>query len=170
MATTYEPIATTTLGSATASITFSSIPATYTDLRLVFVGIESGVTQVSKRIYFNGDTGSNYSATKLLGNGTAAASANNTSDAGLRFASDQVGDASGTIPVFTTFDIFSYAGSTYKTTLIATSSDQNGSGYVQRTAGLWSNTAAITTIRLGFNTGATWAAGSIATLYGIKNA
>jgi hypothetical protein len=170
MPATYEPIATTTLGSAAASITFSSIPATYTDISIVFVGIESGVTQISKRIYFNGDTGTNYSATKLGGQGSSAYSANNTNDGGLRFASDQNGDASGTIPVFTTFDIFSYAGSTNKTTLIATSSDQNGSGYVQRTVGLWRNTAAITEIRFGFNSAATWAAGTTATLYGIKNA
>ena len=72
MPTTYEPIATTTLGSAAASITFSSIPATYTDLRVVFNGT---VTEVGETLYyrFNSDGASNYSITQVYGaSGTAA--------------------------------------------------------------------------------------------------
>ena len=49
MATTYEPIATTTLGSAAASITFSSIAGTYTDLRLVL----SLIPATGTRPYYN---------------------------------------------------------------------------------------------------------------------
>jgi len=158
-------IATTTLSSASANITFSSIPATYTDLRLIVTGTES--TTISKRIQFNSDTGTNYSYTRINGNGTTAASQRGTSEGtGIRYASDQYGD-SASIPMFTAFDIFSYAGSTYKTILAATSSDQNGGGYVQRTVGLWRSTSAITTVSLVFASGATWDAGSTATLYGI---
>jgi hypothetical protein len=58
MATTYEPIATTTLGTAAASITFSSIPATYTDLRLVVMCKLLAHQLLMFR--FNSDTGSNY--------------------------------------------------------------------------------------------------------------
>jgi hypothetical protein len=169
MATTYEKIATTTLGSASATITLSSIPATYTDLRLVFVGVELEATSISKRIFFNGSTAANYSVTKLGGNGSSAYSARQSNESGMRFASDQNGD-DATIPVFSIFDIFSYAGSTFKTVLITTSSDQNGAGYVQRTVGLWSQTTAINSLTLGFLNSSTWATGSSVTLYGIKAA
>ena len=62
MASTYEPIATTTLGSAASSITFSSIPATYTDLRLVLVHTPSASTG-NAQMQFNSDTATNYSYT-----------------------------------------------------------------------------------------------------------
>ena len=60
-------IATQTLGSATASITFSSIPSTYTDLRIVFSG--TGATVLNLKVRFNGDSASNYSQTNLQGLG-----------------------------------------------------------------------------------------------------
>jgi len=66
-------------------------------------------------------------------------------------------------------DIFSYAGSTFKTGLMETSADLNGSGQVIRSVGLWQNTAAITSIKLEVQTH-NWNIGTIATLYGIKNA
>lgn len=169
MPATYERIAATTLSSPSATITLSSIPATYTDLRLVFVGIELEASSISKRIFFNGNTAANYSVTKLGGNGSSGYSARQSNESGMRFASDQIADGA-TIPVFSTFDIFSYAGSTLKSVLITTSSDQNAAGYVQRTVGLWSRTEAITSLTLGFLNSSTWASGSSVVLYGIKAA
>jgi hypothetical protein len=165
---TYEPITTTTLSSAAATITLSSIPATYTDLRIVFFGIELENSTISKRIRFNGDTGTNYSNLKMGGNGSTVYSNFQANEAGIRFASDQVAD--GTNRTLSTFDIFSYAGSTHKTTLISTASDQNGAGYVQRTAGLYRSTSAITSITFFFLNSSTWATGTSVTIYGIKNA
>jgi hypothetical protein len=70
---TYEAIATQTLGSAAASVTFSSIPGTYTDLVLVVAGtLTTGTENIVMQ--FNGDTGSNYSVTSLLGDGSTASS------------------------------------------------------------------------------------------------
>jgi len=161
MAATYEPIATTTLGSAAATITFSSIPATYTDLRLVLVG-NNGVGSNSTYLRFNSDTGSNYSRTKLEGDGSAAASGRNTSGTYII-----VGDNRTTIGL-QTMDIFSYAGSTNKTVLCSTANDTNGAGTINVTVGLWRNTSAITTIVLSIAD--PFSAGTTATLYGILKA
>ena len=166
MASTYEPIATNTLGSAASSITFSSIAATYTDLRIVFVGIESTAGFNYANLRFNSDTGSNYSFTYLTGSGTAAASAANTSQTRIRL--NEYG-LSNTIPSMITVDVFSYAGSTYKTCLSSCAEDYNGSGMIEAKVSLWSNTAAITSITL-VNLVSNFATGTTATLYGIKNA
>ena len=167
MPTTYEPIATTTLGSATATITFSSIPATYTDLRLVFVG--NCVSASRYLIYrFNSDSGTNYSMTSLGGDGASAYSLRRASDTYL-FTNNYSG-ASTTVPQLVTTDIFSYAGSTNKTSLSTVSSDTNGAGVVDRSVGLWRSTSAITSITIYYGGAlADIAAGSTATLYGIKN-
>jgi hypothetical protein len=167
MPATYDPIATTTLGSAAASITFSSIVGTYTDLRVVLTVNTTSVDARIVRCTFNGDTGANYSATRLQGNGTAAASSASTGQANIPLTLNAT--TSTTIPTLYTFDVFSYAGSTNKTILAEGNADKNGSGTVDRTVGLWRNTAAITSINItpssgNFNTGTT------ATLYGIKNA
>ena len=165
MAATYEKIATTTLGSAAASITFSSIAASWTDLRLVFVGVGASAGDVPA-IRFNSDTATNYSRTYLTGNGTAASSNRTTSS--NRIACGDAGDST-TIPSFNTVDIFSYTGSTYKTVLIESSEDQNGSGKVTRAVGLWRSTSAITSITV-FNPSYNLGAGYTATLYGILKA
>ena len=162
---TYDKIATTTLGSAASSITFSSIAASWTDLRLVLVDLDSNTS--TQFIQFNGSTATNYSFTLLAGNGTAASS---TTLAGI--PSISLGSwfgASTTIPNFSTVDIFSYAGSTYKTSLVSNSYDANGSGGTYRSVALWSSTAAITSILISRSTG-TFNTGTTATLYGIKAA
>jgi hypothetical protein len=156
-------IATTTLGSANATITFSSIPATYTDLRLVLTSLSStGNTQ-----YFtlNTDTGTNYSYTMLYGTGAAASSFRTTSGSRIDIASDVV-SASSTIPFFVAVDIFSYAGSTYKTCLVTSSEDLNGSGVTVARVGLWRSTSAINQIIIN-RTGGNYNTGTTATLYGI---
>jgi hypothetical protein len=162
MATTYEPIATTTLGTTASSITFSSISSTYTDLRVVL----SNVTATANLITQFNSTTTGYSQTFLLGSGSVAESVRYTSFDGIYGSYNQL--PSTTVPTFFTLDIFSYAGSTFKTCLCESSLDYNGSGEVARIVGLWRNTAAITSVKLGFSSN--FKAGTTATLYGIKNA
>lgn len=163
MPATYEPISTTTLGTAAASITFSSIPATYTDLRLTLV---NPLGAASYYLYFrlNSDSAANYSRTILYGTGGSALSSTSTAD---NFA--LLGYLTTTQPTFQTLDIFSYAGSTNKTWLITSSQDANGSGEVRAQVGLWRSTSAITTLAISRQTG-NLDIGTTATLYGIKAA
>ena len=164
MATTYEPIATTTLGTAAASITFSSIAADWTDLRVVLVNV---ATTTFPQIRFNADATANYSWTYISGNGTAAQSGRFTSQ--NEFYNNISGSA--TVPFMTTLDIFSYAGSTYKTMLWNETNDKNGSGTTSPKVGLWLSTAAITSISLRADIySTTFGVGTTATLYGIKAA
>jgi len=164
MATTYEKIASTTLGSAASTITLGSIPATYTDLRIVLANAFTSYALDTVKIQFNSDTGTNYSATQLMGDGASASSASQSSvNSGL------LGRAGyqSTRPAMITADVFSYAGSTYKTYLADSAADQNGSGEVLRHVGLWRSTSAITSITL---MNVTFQAGAIVTLYGILKA
>lgn len=164
MASTYEPIATTTL-SSNGSISFTSIPGTYTDLRVVLTALGS-TNGATPYLRFNTDTGTNYSSTCIYGDGTSAGSNAYTSANSIYNFSFGMRTAT---PFMYTFDIFSYAGSTYKTALGTYNEDNNGSGYSTRLVGLWRSTSAITTVGLSASTGS-FAAGTTATLYGIKAA
>jgi hypothetical protein len=162
---TYEPIATQTLTSAAASITFSSIAATYTDLRVVFV-CQGATAGVSGYLEYNGISTTTYSETYLEGNGTTATSGAVTSNNNIDL---RQGTAFSNLqPAMVTIDIFSYAGSTFKTCLIQTSQDYNGSGATVATVGLWRATSAITQVKLSGS--GNFAIGTTATLYGIKSA
>ena len=166
MPATYEKIATTTVsGSSTNTITFNSIAASWTDLRIVVVQYD-GATGARLNMNFNSDTAGNYSRTMLIGNGTTATSSRATAQTWL-FG----GGNSGASNIWTTStnDIFSYAGSTYKTVLTTSSEDANGSGTINQFVQLWRSTSAITRIDLALSTG-NFTAGSIATLYGILKA
>jgi hypothetical protein len=158
-------IATTTLGSAAATIEFTSISSAYTDLRIVLVAT-TDTGGKSPQLRFNSDTGTNYSMTELTGNGSATATTQqiNRNQVDLYYSGS---GTSATIPMMWTIDIFSYAGSTFKTCLITRSSDQNGSGEVMREVSLWRNTAAISTVLFRLSTTGNFAAGTTATLYGI---
>ena len=156
-------IATTTLGSAASSITFSSIPSTYTDLRIVLVALGATAT-IYPHIGFNADTGTNYSQTGIRGNGSTA---DTSTGINANYLEWSYAVPSTTIQAFDTIDIFSYAGSTYKTCLLTASADKNGSGVVERAVGLWRSTSAITSIKLDNYATANFAAGTTATLYGI---
>ena len=164
---TYEPIATQTLASAAASITFSSIAASWTDLRLVLVATYASASSTAW-MQFNGDTATNYSYTQLYGNGTTAGSSSSSSLSYIVIGDNRAG-SSTTIPNFVTTDIFSYAGSTYKTALSTDQMDKNGTGSLEYMVGLWRNTTAITSIKIG-NDGTNFNTGTTATLYGIKAA
>ena len=163
MASTYEPIATTTLGSAASSVTFSSIPATYTDLVLVTNTQRqaTGFGPVGFVAQFNGDTGSNYSDTYLIGDGSTATSSRATSQTSIF-----VGLAPDSQWGNSIIQIMNYSNSTtYKTSLTRINTTTN---YTAAAVGLWRNTAAINSINLSGS--ANILAGSTFTLYGIKAA
>ena len=163
MAQTYTPIASQTLGSSTASVTFSSIPSTYTDLVLVITPIY--VTSGSDvDIQFNNDTGTNYSRTQLGGNGSGAVSVRESSASKFRLTYSA--NVTTTYAYNAIVNFMNYSNtSTYKTAL---SRGNNASNGVEAEVGLWRSTAAITTINVAssgtFNTGSTF------TLFGIKAA
>jgi len=169
MPATYEPIATTTLSTAASTITFSSIPATYTDLRVVFVG--QGTFTQSALLRFNNDTGTNYSTTQLQGDGGAVYSQRQTNNNNISMVQipNNGGTANNTFGMVF-FEIFSYAGSTNKTVLGGDAGDTNGSGNINRIVGLWRNTSAINEITITTGGASTYVAGTTATLYGIKAA
>jgi hypothetical protein len=165
MPATYEPIATTTLGSATNTITFSSITSSYTDLRVVLTVVGVSAT-ADALIKLNNESSGLVSSTYLSANGSTAASGEvrNNAFAYLNLGADLSGQALFTI------DIFSYSGSTFKTFLSTFSNNRNGSGYVNRQVNLYRSTSAINRIDLYLLSARTFSAGTIATLYGIKAA
>lgn len=163
MAITYEPLANITLAAASSSIIFGSIPNTYTDLKITFVGKSTGGANL--RIQINYDTNTNYSRTYLYGRGASAATSRNINSSFILVTDDGITST----PHFYSIDLLSYAGSTFKTLLWESSEDNNGSGSVVRGVGLWRSTAAITSISL-YDVGNTFDAGTTACLYGILKA
>ena len=166
---TYTQIASTTLGSAAASVTFSSIAGTYTDLVLVISGRSTRAsTDDSLYIQFNSDTGSNYSYTELAGNGTAASSGRASSQTQIRPSTnmDAASQTAGTFtPVIISINNYSNT-TTNKTTL---SRSNMAAKEVSAVVGLWRSTAAISTILIKCAVG-NLDTGTTANLYGIAAA
>ena len=157
------------LGSAQASIDFTSIPGTYTDLYLTLSLRTTGGSAGGYQTYIklNG-SGTGNSWRNLLGTGSSAVSQNSTSDStGLRITmSSSNGDTAST---FGNANLYfpNYSGSNNKSVSGDNVSENNGTAATQSiTAGLWANSAAITTITI-FGDATNLAAGSSATLFGV---
>lgn len=166
--TTYEAIATQTLASTANSITFSSIPGTYTDLVIVAIG--QGYISPSYgnlQLQFNGDTGTNYSSTEFKELGGTVSSNRRSTQSNL-FATSFLdwGTANQNVG-HSIINIFNYANTT---TFKSTISRGNIPPYkTELNTGLWRSTAAITSINVSVND-TPINIGSIFTLYGIKAA
>jgi hypothetical protein len=167
---TYVAIAEQTLGSAAASVTFSSIPGTYTDLVLVCSNLKASVGSNNVYVRFNSDTGSNYSYTMLSGNGTTAFSVRGTSLAYNYFGGYDTG-VDATEPTTVITNIMNYANATTNKTTLTRFGVINaaGGGETHAIVNLWRSTSAINTILIYPFTG-TWSTGSVFTLYGIAAA
>jgi len=165
MASTYEKIATTTLGSDTASITFSSITGTYTDLVISLVAGQSATLNDSFLVRVNGDTANNYSDTYMIGTGSSAISGAITNNGSIGY-----GDLGGTaITAQFIFNFMNYSNTTtYKTLLTRYNSLQKGRTVAS--VSLWRNTAAITSVQFSFSGSDLLKAGTTATIYGILKA
>jgi hypothetical protein len=172
MPATYEPIATTNLTSAAASITFSSIPQTYTDMRLVLTSISASPGPNSIQIVINGLTTSIYSAFQLGAIGAGGTFASNFSS-GTYLPTTLSFDTGDTGPKFLSADFLNYSGSNSKVILMRNSYAQAtssipGSG-VGLTAGMTTSTSAITSFVIN-SVNYNFAVGTQATIYGIKAA
>ena len=170
MATTCKLIAKVTLGSDAANIEFTSIPGTYTDL-LLSVSLRSNRASVNRddcKMEFNGSS-ANLSSRVLIGNGSSASS---SSDASVLYGPP----ATGSTATASTFGngyayIPNYAGSTNKSVSVEGTTESNETTtLIYAVAGLWSNTAAITSIKLLPYSGTNFVTGSSAFLYGITKA
>jgi len=174
---TYEAIASQTLGSNAASVTFSSISGSDTELVLVCSKQSTASAYADTRYYlnFNGDTAGNYSTTYIFGNGAVATSTRDTN----RSQIDNLTPIS-TTPQFTlaTYNIMNYSNSTtFKTTMqragqLNNTSGGGGSGGILMGAAvsLWRSTAAITSLVVTCAQNGQFATGSTFSLYGIKSA
>lgn len=166
---TYTLIAHQELTSSQASITFSSIPATFTDLVLVTsMRTNRSGFEDSIRISFNSSGGTAYSIRRLYGNGSSVASNANTSQAFIEPYS--VNGNTSVANTFASMQVYipNYRVSAAKSVSIDLVSEDNGTSALQSiNAALWNDNAAITSIAMVPNTGTSFLTGSSATLYGI---
>jgi hypothetical protein len=171
---TYEAIATTTLTTSTNSVSFTSIPAIYTDLLLVMSFTETtAATNTNGYFTFNTDTYSsqtNYSYTRLEGNGSAATSARNSNLGGMFWGYD----TNGSVFTITLCNIMNYANTSTNKTILMRQSNASLGTFAQ--SGLWRNTSAINAINIygsdqvGVPTADPFSIGSTFALYGIAAA
>jgi len=168
MAATYEAIATVTVGSGgAASIEFTSIPGTYTDLQILLSGRSTSVNpQENLMIELNGSS-ANFTRRALEGDGVTTPYSYSGSTGLIAYTNGDGATAStfGNASIY----IPNYAGSNYKSISTDAVEETNAStAYMQLTAVLWSDTAAITSIKLK-PAANNFMQYSSATLYGIKN-
>ncbi len=170
---TYTPIATTTLGSAAASYTFSSISQSYTDLVLVsnYAGSVNDVGFFIRVGNGSVDTGTNYSRTALNGNGTTAASLRDTSQSAFSLAYNYGNSTTLDKPNFQITNLMNYSNATtYKSILIRSRGTRdNDATDTTAIIGLWRSTSAINVIQI-YPASGNILAGSTFTLYGIAAA
>lgn len=161
-----------TVGSGgAASISFSSIPADYTDL-VVKVSVRGDSTFATQQMYltFNGST-SGYSARQVYGTGSGTAS-DTLSNSGAAISIVNTNTSVSTASTFSSSDIYipNYAGSSNKSVSAESVTENNATAALAGlTAGLWSNSAAITTLTLTPQSG-NFVQHSTAYLYGVSNA
>lgn len=162
----FESIATITVGSGgSATITFSSIPATYTHLQIRAVLKQSIGSGAFAR--FNSDTGSNYARHRVQGNGATASATGDASQNKVLINTSQGFSDFGTIVM----DILDYANTNkYKTERHLFGIDLNGSGAVGLESNLWRDTSAITQIEFISPNGGNYSEYSSFALYGIRSA
>ena len=166
---TYTLISSNVLSSSAASVTFSSIPATYTDL-VVRWSARCSTTTENVDIQLNAASTS-YSITQVDGYGSSGtASSRSTTDPGIRvYGMTQSGDTANTFGS-AEFYLPNYAGSTNKPNSTFAVTETNATqALIQAVAGLRSNTDAVTSLKLQTGSG-NFVSGSSFYLYGISNA
>lgn len=157
---TYTPIATTTLGSAQSSYTFSSISGSYTDLVLIIAGTTT-TADGGYRFQLNGDTGTNYSWTQVGGNGSITFSNRGSNDTSMTLG------RGGSTESVSVIQFQNYSNTTTNKTVLGRGN--NAAAWVMANIGLWRSTSAVNSIRIAHESG-NLNTGTTLTLYGIASA
>jgi hypothetical protein len=154
------------LGAGAASITFSSIPATYTDLYLSLQARGDTAAQTTNVVMtFNGDGGANYDWVQS-GGSTATA----TADTKMILSSMPAASNTANFASVTQFYIYNYTRTTFQKSALALQGQRNNSSptvALIQTFGDWNSTAAITSVTLTPAAG-NFITGTTATLWGVK--
>jgi hypothetical protein len=174
MPSTYTLISSNVLSSSAASVTFSSIPSTYTDLVLRLSTRATNATAWQNFPYIDFGSDQTQSTTMLAGNGSANKSRQTAYNTGyvLNYDDTEGSDSAGnTASTFDSIEIYipNYLSTVKKPMAsFAVAENNTTKGFIQATALLSVRTTAISTIRC-FSDGQTFASGSSFYLYGIKN-
>lgn len=164
MPSTYEPIATYTVpNTTTITATFGSIPSTYTDLILICSLTTKSASSETMLMRVNSDSGSNYSSTRLIGDGSSATTNRTTS---LNYATIS-GGSTGIADSMIIVNLMNYANTTTNKTFLSRFA-QAGTE-TDAIVSLWRSTSAINTVAIQGTVGYL-GNGSTFTLYGIKAA
>lgn len=158
---TYSLINSTTLGSTSATVTFSSIPQTFTDLLVV---VHTGTTlNAGLQLRLNGDSGTNYSSlvTYATGSSTGSGAYANLD----KIYSNIVGSLPTTLIASAIWNIMGYSNSNTFKTVIGRYSDPTTE--TNASVSMWRNTSAINEVTLRTPT-STYLVGSTFKLYGIE--
>jgi len=172
----FESIQTVNITSNTATITFSSIPATYTHLQVRFIGRSSNVSAGTDnlQIRLNSDTGSNYAEHYLAGDGNNTVSASAQSSITNLVLRECLSRNGNSASIFSTgvIDFLDYTSTNKNKTMRALfGHDRNGAGYLALGSGLYFATpAAITSISFTVQSSNNFVQYSQFALYGIKGA
>lgn len=158
------PLANLTLGSAAATVTFSSISGSYRDLMLIVGNLNTNTSVVYGYMRFNGDTATNYSYVNMAGDGSSATSGNGSNLNGCYIQPNST--FSTTSNAILTISIMDYSATDkHKTALIRSN---NPGSFVSAIANRWASTAAITSLDIATTSATMWAAGSTFSLYGVS--
>jgi hypothetical protein len=168
------PLQVITVGpSGASSVSFTNIPSTYTHLQIRVISRNSRASTNFNNIAFqvNGDTGSNYSAHLLRGDGSSVIAAPSTSASDIDFIIQSASGTNASVMGAFILDILDYANTNkYKTFRGLLGVDNNGSGYSGLMSGLWQSTSAITSIAFYPSTSGNITQNSQFALYGVKSA
>lgn len=157
---TYDLIASNVLGSSAASVTFSSIPATYRDLVLV-CHFKGALGNVTANITLNNDTNSNYSVVTMSADGSTT----NSLAATVNRISFEYAGASSTNFLLGTMHLMDYSATDkHKTALVR---NGNAAVGISANATRWASTSAVSSMQINASSVNNFAAGSSFYLYGI---
>lgn len=165
MAITYEQIAWQSLSTSAATVTFSSIASTWTDLRLVITPISTGASDYN--LFVKPNSIASYYHYAMYGTGSTIGQVYTSETVGMNLIS---GTGFRNTPTVWTMDLYDYASARYKYATTFGTSRNNTNGYVTRHAYGINSTAAITSLTISTDAGNNFATGSTFALYGIKAA
>lgn len=164
---TYERLASTTLASSQASITFTSISQSYTDLRIVINALSTGTGDYNFYVTFNSDA-NNYNYNNMFSYQGGFSANPNASASGINIIGAEGVNSFASLWIF---DLINYSNTSYrKSFLWENGSMNNTTDYtVLRGWGSWHNTSAVSSVTVA-PTGTNLATGTVISIYGLAKA